>query len=243
MSEYGADAIRYWATGATLGQNLRFNPQEVKMGKKTTIKLWNVARFISMSAGEDMLKLLNEPDVTLESADAWILEQANRAVQAADNAFESYQYARAKDAIDELFWSNLADYYLEFIKYRLFGDDVESRRAAVGTLLRVFLAVLKLYAPIMPFVTEELYQLLYRPSGGSKSVHVSTWPDLFELPEDLDIVDFPQAIAAIDEIRKYKSEQELSLGAELGEYQLETEVDLEKYGSFIQGVGRVKKLS
>ena len=239
LEEYGADAVRYWATGAMLGQNLRFSIQEVKKGKKTAVKLWNVGRLIQMSLeGFNM----GETPENIDVADAWIIQELNRTIEKTTKAFDAYAYAEAKDEIDELFWSKFADYYLEFIKYRLAGSDAASRKAAQYTLTRAFLAILKMYAPILPFIAEELYQLIYKETEGAKSIHVSAWPTAMLAPEGKDVSDFADVIMAVDEIRKYKSEQGKSLGFELEEYALKTNVNLEKHGAFLQSATKVRRV-
>jgi len=166
LDKYGADAIRYWATGARLGQNLRFSTKEVEMGHKTAVKLHNVARFVAMHT--DTGKSGKQ-----EHADAWILKELNACIVAATKAFDDYSYSQARDVLDGFFWSKFTDYYLEFIKYRLFGEDEASKDAAIATLRTVFLAVLKMYAPLMPFITEQIYQDLYKDKERTKSVHIS----------------------------------------------------------------------
>jgi len=235
LDKYGADAIRYWATGARLGQNLRFSTKEVEMGHKTAVKLHNVARFVAMHT--DTGKSGKQ-----EHADAWILKELNACIVAATKAFDDYSYSQARDVLDGFFWSKFTDYYLEFIKYRLFGEDEASKDAAIATLRTVFLAVLKMYAPLMPFITEQIYQDLYKDKERTKSVHISTWPKVLQLDPSLDIHDFNQAIAAIDEVRKYKAQESMSLGKELEEYSLTTPIDVTKYSELVRGVGRIKIL-
>jgi valyl-tRNA synthetase len=235
VEEWGADAIRYWATGAGLGQNLRFNPTEIKKGKQITTKLWNVAKFISIN----MEGLDDNKEYTLEPSDIWIINQLNETIKKATEYFDSYQYAKAKNEIEEFFMSKLADYYIEFIKYRLYGENKESKGAAQYTLNYIFIDTLKMFAPILPFITEEIYSLIFK---NKESIHISKWPTIKETKTDLDITDFNEAISAIDEIRKYKSENQISLGAELEEYKLNTKVDLDKYGEFIKKAIRVKEI-
>lgn len=228
VEEYGADAIRYWATGASLGQNLRFNPKEIKKGKQIANKLWNVSRFIS----------LNDVDTTnyeLHYADYWILEELNNTIKKTTKYFDEYQYAKAKNEIEDFFMSKFADYYVEFVKYRLYGDNNLSKAGAVYTLKIVFKDILKMFAPIIPFITEELFD-------EEKSIHISKWPEIKEIENKLDMTGFENAIEAIKEIRKYKSENKISLGAEIEEYSLVTKVDIEKYGEFIKKAIKVKKL-
>ena len=230
IEEYGADAVRYWATGASLGQNLRFNPKEIKKGKQITIKLWNVARFIQMN------EINTNNDVTLEQPDLWIISEANKTIKIATEHFESFEYAKAKNEIEAFFMSKFADYYIEFVKYRLNENNKESKQAAQYTLYTVFTTILKLYAPLIPFVTEEIYHLF----TNENSIHNSSWPEptINKEPDE----DFKKAIEAIDEIRKYKSENKISLGKEIDEYKLKTNVDLNKYKEFIQKAIKVKKI-
>ena len=239
LKEYGADAIRYWATGAALSQNLRFNIQEVKKGKKTAIKLWNIARFLAMSM--DNFKFSKEK-IVFEAADIWIIQELNKTIKKATLAFEKYSFSKAKNEIDIFFWSKFADYYIEFIKYRIFGQDEKSKKAAQQTLLLVFYSVLKMFAPILPFITEEIYHRFFIKTEKVKSIHLLSWPKLIKISSPLNISDFNKVVQAIDEIRKYKSEAEIPLGTELDEFKLKTKIDIKKYGEFVKKVLRIKKL-
>ncbi|MFW6172686.1 MAG: valine--tRNA ligase [Elusimicrobiota bacterium] len=240
IEKYGADAIRYWATGAKLGQNLRFDPEEIKKGEKTTIKLWNVARFILMNLEENNKNNLKIDEFkNLEDADIWIINKTNQTINNVTEAFENYNYAEVREEISSFFWSNLANYYMEFIKYRLNGGDRKSKEKAQSTLLKVFLKTLKMYAPILPFVTEEIYSRVY---GEKKSIHLSNWPEQIELDFKTDISGFENAIKAIDEIKKYKSKNSIPLGNTIDKYSLNTKVNLEKYGKFIKEVININKL-
>jgi len=219
VEQYGADAIRYWATGAGLGQNLRFSEIEIKKGKQIATKLWNAGKFILTNCKDYDP---NEPAI-FEPADNWIIQELNQTIAEATNNFEEYQYAKAKTATEEFFMSKFADYYVEFVKYRLYGENTMSKRAAQNTLINIFINILKLYAPLIPFVTEELFQYF----SNEPTIHLSKWPETLKMPAEIDLSDFDKAIKAIDEIRKYKSENKISLGAELEEYKLTTKVNLE----------------
>ncbi len=234
VEEYGADAIRYWATGAGLGQNLRFNPKEIKKGKQISTKLWNVARFIMMYSQNN-----SSEGAVCEHADKWIVEELNKTIEEATKYFEGYEYAKAKMVIEEFFMSKFADYYVEFVKYRINGEDGASKSAALLTLKKVFRSILKLYAPIIPFITEELYQY-FKDNENEKTIHTSSWAEALKT-DDIDISDFDEVLGAIDEIRKYKSENQISLGAEIPEYKLNTKVNLDKYGLLVGKVGKVNK--
>ena len=244
IEQYGADALRYWATGATLGENMRWNEDEVKMGKKTINKLWNVFKF-------SLLHLENfEPNNfrgELEPADKWILNELYETIKVVGKSFEEYEYSKAKNNIEAFFWNYFTDNYLEFIKYRLYTEDKTSAsyQAAREILFVCLNAIVKLYAPIMPFITEEIYQALFQNFEKVKSIHISSWPEArtdwkagVEFKKE-----FSAVLEVINAIRKFKSESNISLGKEIDEFRISSEINLEKYGDFIQQSARVKKLA
>ncbi|MBI4836624.1 MAG: valine--tRNA ligase [Candidatus Abawacabacteria bacterium] len=238
VATYGADSIRYWATGAKLGQNLRFNIEEIHKGKRTVQKLWSVANFYHRNITNS---LDIKSGVELEPADQWILNELNMCIRESTEAFEAYDYARAREETSDFLWKKCADYYIEFIKYRLIANNHASKVAAQNTFHQVFFNLLKLFAPILPFITEAIYQELFREKNSPKSIHIAQWPKVTSqtnVPKG-----FSEVIVAIDEIRKYKSEQGLSLGAQLEKYQLTSKVDLVKYGLLIKAVMRITELN
>ncbi|MFA5871236.1 MAG: valine--tRNA ligase [Parcubacteria group bacterium] len=239
LEKYGSDALRFWSAGSSLGQDINYSEEEIKMGQRTTTKLWNAARFIGMNVKK--AELLKSTD-TIEPADAWIIDELNKTIAKTTKAFENYAYAKAKEEIDGFFWSKFADYYVEFVKYRFFGEDVKSKKVGEKTIATVFFNIVKLYAPIMPFVTEEIFQTYFKHFEKLKSIHISKWPEEIKLKKSPDISDFASAIKAVDEIRKHKTKNGLSLGAEIDSIKLKTKVNLKKYGEFLKNVGRAKHL-
>lgn len=243
IDQYGADALRYWATGATLGENMRWSEDEVKMGKKTINKLWNVFKFYLLH-----LKNFKPDDLEkeLEPADKWIFNELYETVKVAEKSFEEYEYSKAKNKIEAFFWNSFTDNYLEFIKYRLYDEDKTSASylTAGKTLFACFGAVIKMYAPIMPFITEEIYQFLFKDLEKVKSIHVSSWPEAQESWKAADEFkkEFSAVLEVINAIRKFKSESNISLGREIDEFQISPEISLKKYGDFIRRAARVKKL-
>jgi valyl-tRNA synthetase len=240
LEKYGSDALRYWSAGSSLGQDINYSEDEIKIGKKTTTKLWNAARFMAMNVKK--AELLKDSDA-IEPADAWIIDELNKTIAKTTKAFENYVYAKAKEEIDAFFWSKFADYYVEFVKYRFFGEDEKSKKVGEKTIATVFFNIVKLYAPIMPFVTEEIFQTYFKHLEKVKSIHISKWPEEIKLKKSPDISDFASAIKAVDEIRKYKTKNGLSLGAEIDSIKLKTKTNLKKYGEFLRKVGRVGRLS
>lgn len=234
VASHGADSIRYWATGAKLGQNLRFNIQEIQKGKRTCQKLWNVARLYAMyctNAASQKIDLNN-----LDAADSWIICSLNECITQATDAFENYEYAQAREIIHNFFWQKFTDYYLEFIKYRLMKNDSNAQQAFAYT----FRTLLKLFAPILPFITEEIFSHIFSDFEKTESIHLTAWPQV-ELAPNFEN-SFLQVLSAIDEIRKFKSSQGISMGASLPEYNLQQAISNQQYLSLIQEVMRIEKL-
>ena len=242
IATYGADAMRYWATGTTLGENIRYNEEEIKKGKKTVNKLFNVGKFAEMHLVNFTL-----PDTAseLELIDKWILSELNQTIEIATHSFEQYEYYKARTAIDQLFWNKFTDYYLELIKYRLYDESPEgqnSRKAAQYTLYIYIESLLKLYAPILPFITEELYQGLYSDTE-SKSIHNSTWPQTnttWQLSEEENNL-MTDILAVVEAVRAYKSQNSISLGKEIESFNYTSTQDISPYEVFLTKALRVGK--
>lgn len=219
LAEYSADAIRYWATGATLGSNHRFNLEDVKKGKHTVNKLWNAAKFCSVY----MEHFTPDPkaEYALELEDKWILHELNKAIRACSEAFEKYEYAEVRAVLGKFFWGTFCDYYLEIIKHRATEDS------AKYTMFVCLFDTLKLYAPILPFITEELYQLLYKNHEGIISIHKTRWP-VWNSDWIMDEKEYEQMVhflEEIDAIRKEKKEKRLRYKDVLDAYSLRTGID------------------
>lgn len=229
--QYGTDAMRFWASGASLGDDLRYSEDEIKIGKKTVTKIWNASRFCLMHIKKynpqklDIKKLADE--------DKWILTKLYAANDIYIKKMEKYQYAGAKLTIDNFFWKDFCDNYLEIVKLRVYENKhKKDLRAAQFTLYNTLLAILKLYAPIMPHITEEIYQEYFKKFERKKSIHLTTLPKpnkKLYFPEQKKHFDL--AIDIIGQIRKYKSKKNLSIKAETDKISVKTKNKLrvEKY--------------
>lgn len=179
MRKYGADALRYWAAGSHLGHDTRYNEKDVKDGRKLAIKLWNAARFVLMQLEGFDTDEPRPPVSERTPEDRWLLGELNRILPAVKENFEAYEYAGAREMIDRFFWAAFCDDYLEMVKDRFWTPDrypETARVSARATLWESLREVLALYAPFVPFVTEEIYQRIYRPAEGTVSLHVTAWP-------------------------------------------------------------------
>ena len=244
IEKYGTDAMRFWAAQSALGEDLRYSEDEVKIGKRTVIKIWNASKFALMHVKNYSPRL---SDVKyLENEDKWILTKFYETIEEYTTKMDKYEYSRAKEIIDNFFWKNLCDYYLEIIKSRLYDeDDNKTKRAAQFTLYNVILGCLKLYAPIVPFITENVYQDYFRKTEKIKSIHLTRLPELEKKLYFKKIADdFESVINAIAQIRKYKSEQQLSMKAKIDKVSIKVKdkKEIKKYLPLISKLMSIEKI-
>jgi len=157
LDKYGADALRFWSAGATLGKDLSYREDDVRTGLKTITKLWNASKFAIMH-----LEDFDNKKVKLNLIDSGILSKFNSLVKKVNESFEKYEYSKSRLLVEAFFWNQICDNYLEIAKDRLYNPDVrgvEERRSAQYVLRYMILNTLKLFAPIMPYITEEIYNL------------------------------------------------------------------------------------
>ena len=220
IEKYSADAVRYWAASTGLGKDTTISEEKIALGSKLVTKLWNVAKF-SQRFLENYQLPARLPDFT--PTDRWILSRAQWLIRRVTELFHNYDYAAAKSETESFFWRDLADNYLEMSKERLYDEANELREGARYTLYHVLLTVIKLFAPILPYITEEIYQALFVPIEGEGSIHNARWPVANEswLSAIADAAG-EALIEVATAIRRYKSESNISLGTELKRLQLAT---------------------
>jgi len=172
VKEYGADALRFWAAGSKLGEDLDYQEKDIITGKKFLTKIWNATRFVFMNLEDYDGKKPKK----LEKIDELFLLKLNELVKISTEGFENFEYSRAKNDTERFFWKMFTDNYLEIVKKRVYNDKGDRRVSAQYTLYKSLLTILKLIAPIMPFITEEIYQIYFKKTEKDKSIHVSGWP-------------------------------------------------------------------
>lgn len=187
IDKYGADALRFTLiTGNAPGNDMRFYWERIEASRNFANKVWNASRFIMMNM--DKLEaecpnvwneLTEEAPAGLADADKWILSKANTLVGAVTENMENFDLGIAAGKLYDFIWEEFCDWYIEMVKPRLYGDSVESKKAAVWTLRKVLTTALKLLHPYMPFVTEEIYRTLKEADGSfteDTSIMISAWP-------------------------------------------------------------------
>jgi len=213
IKKYSADALRHWSAGSTLGNNLRYNEQDVVDGNRLMTKLWNATRFTSTYLFDENDKPLSLSLGNPTLPDRWIVSRFMSTVISATEYLDKYEYSHALDVTKRFFFAEFCDNYLEVIKQRLWNPDrfpPEQVEAARYTLHSVLLGVLKLFAPFMPYITEELYQIVFRSFGGPVSIHISEWPVYDESRIDAEAEEAGKMLVdVLTGVRRWKTSQKV----------------------------------
>jgi valyl-tRNA synthetase len=214
LNKYGSDAIRQWAAGGgATGSDIPYRVQDVEYGRRFLVKLWNASGFTSnLLAGYQPSK---DAPADLQPLDQWMLSKAENTVKKVTEAFEKCQFNLVVEEIRNFTWHVFCDAYVEAVKDRLYRPEVhgqEKKAAAQYTLYEVLYRVLQMLSPVVPHLTEEIYQAMYADAKGFKSLTESPWPKfnpaivdgLAEKHGDL-------IIELIGEVRREKAEKHLPL--------------------------------
>jgi valyl-tRNA synthetase len=202
LEEHGSDAVRYWAANGRPGVDLTFDPGQLKVGRRLATKLLNASKFALGLGGTG-------GDIT-EPLDRSMLAALSTVVETATSAFQGYDHTAALAATETFFWT-FCDDYIELVKERAYGQGPAgaSARSALGVALDV---QLRLFAPVLPYVTEEVWSW----RGPASSVHRAAWPTVAELAA---VASDPALLAvtsdALSQIRRAKSKRRLSMRADV----------------------------
>jgi valyl-tRNA synthetase len=209
LDEHGSDAVRYWAASGRPGTDTAFDVGQMKIGRRLAIKVLNASKFALSLGG---VKNAAPLDVT-EPLDRAMLGNLASVVEQATTAFESFNYTKALEVTEASFWQ-FCDDYVELVKDRVYGaqGDVAalSAKAALGVATEVYL---KLFAPFLPFVTDEVWT--WWQDG---SVHTSKWPhsaDVSRFAGDVDLKVSDAVAVVLSAIRKVKSDAQVSMKTDI----------------------------
>jgi valyl-tRNA synthetase len=221
IEKYGADALRYWAASAKLGDDFDYQEKDLVTGKKLVTKLLNASRFIFMNLEDYDGKKPKK----LEPLDKLFLDKLNVLVKSSTEYFEKYEYSRVKNDVDNFFWKDFCDNYLELVKKRIYQGEGEKKISAQYTLYNSLLTILKLFAPIVPFITEKIYQEHYKKTEKEKSIHICEWPKFEKVKEKTVVKKYEDnelgwdkwelLLNLISKIRQEKSNAKKSMNAEI----------------------------
>ena len=240
LDEHGSDAVRYWAAAARLGTDAAFDVGQMKVGRRLAIKVLNAAKFVlSFELASDQVEVT-------EAIDQAMLAALGEVVSGATKAFEGYDHTKALELTESFFW-NFTDDYLELVKERAYGQNTDpaAQASAVSALRIALLSITKLMAPFIPFAAEEAWS--WWQEG---SVHRASWPAPDELAAFTDSQTpnlLSLASQALIGIRKAKSDEKLSMKAEISSLTIEAnESDIEALKlieSDLKSVGKIDQIS
>ncbi|MEU4566833.1 valine--tRNA ligase [Micromonospora sp. NPDC023956] len=207
LTEHGSDAVRYWAASGRPGTDLAFDPAQIRIGRRLATKLLNASRFALGLGAADALRA--PATAPLDTA---MLAELSEVVATATAAFDGYDHTAALQATEAFFW-RFCDDYIELVKERAYGTGpgADSARAALATALS---AQLRLFAPVLPYVTEEVWS--WWRYG---SVHRAPWPTTYEVQRAVRGTGDPALLRlagdALSQVRRAKSERKLSMRTEV----------------------------
>ena len=221
IATHSADILRYWTAGAKLGTDTYFSPDELSISKRFNRKLWNATKFaISHLQDIDFAKTPN-----LLPVDKWIIERANETMANAASLLSEYEIGPARHKIDDFFWKDFCDNYIEIIKERLYKPDIhgiEERKSGQYALYHALFSIIKMYAIYVPHITEHIYQEFFKQHEQILSIHLTRWEEPAII--DADIINFGEKLKEIiAEMRKFKSEHNLSMATEMETLEIRTE--------------------
>jgi valyl-tRNA synthetase len=218
IDQFGADAVRYWSLAARLGTDTAFDEKQFAVGRRLVMKLYNASKYaLAQSAAEGPVT---------HPLDLGFLARLGDTAARASELLEQLDYAGALDVVERFFWSGYTDNYLELVKARARSEtDAAGRSSAVSAAQTGLRVLLRLFAPYLPYVTEEIWSWGFAEATGHRSVHRAPWPTADELPKSGPEAGrvFDLACAFLDEVRRGKSAAGGTVGRHLASLRVAAE--------------------
>lgn len=216
LDQYGSDAVRYWSASARLGTDTAFDENVLKIGKRLVTKIFNASKFVLSQTGQ--------AGPIIEELDKAFLLKLQRLVQVVTKQFDDMDYSNALGETERFFWNSFTDTYIELVKMRARDDNNKAEQASAIASLRLALNVLlRLFAPFLPYVTEEVWSWAFAAETGYKSIHHAKWPekdDFSHVSQPADQASLDVAIQCLGVINKHKTESGVSLAKAIEELDL-----------------------
>ena len=247
LEQFGADSVRYWAARARLGVDTAYDEQVFKVGKRLCTKLFNASKFAIGQFSSIDAALLTPDKITCETDRAFVAE-LRPLIERATAAFGEFDYAQALMLTEEFFWGTFCDNYLEIAKPRSYDEGLtEGRLSAASALRLLHRAMVRMLAPYLPYLAEEVWHWCYSGDAGmDDSVHRSPWPKLDELaavPAPKNALTYEATAAVLDAVRKAKAAANLSMKAPVKQVTVTGKADaLEAVGAALDDVKRMLQI-
>jgi valyl-tRNA synthetase len=257
IEEKGSDIVRYWASTSHLGADTAYLEDVFKIGQKLITKLFNAAKFASMN-----FELLQADAKVTEASDIWVLSRLEQVVKRATEEFSKFEYARAREAIEEFFWRDFCDNYLEICKVRSYGLSAEKlagiefsdaqkneilakQQSSILTLRICLNTLLKLFAPFIPHICDEIYSTIFSEEFeeiGSINAR-GNWPKIDQKFFDQKLFEMGEAaLEVIFEVRKFKSEKNISMKTTVKKLVVNSQKDLLEISEDLKNVCNAEEL-
>lgn len=222
LQQFPADAIRYWTSCARLGYDVVYNDAELKNGVRLITKLWNAFRFIETFITEKKLEYTPQ-----DTINAWIFDVFSKMMVEYNRYFNEYEFSLALAAIEQFFWQQFCDNYVEFIKHRLYNESHYSPQLiqeTKQTLSEIGFRILQCFAPFVPHITEKLYHQMFKKHQEPISLHVTNLQN-YQLRFCGEIIEqkIVLLLEIVKEVRKLKTERQLSLKTVIARLELCTD--------------------
>lgn len=180
VEKYGCDSLRYFLnTNSSPGLDLRYDETKIESSWNYLNKVWNISRYVMMN-----IEGYHEVDLKhakLNLASRWILARLNQVIKEVDYNFDKYEFGEGNKALYNFVWNDFASWYVEISKVDLQSDDAENKNITQNVLVYVLMQIIKMLHPIVPFITEEIYQSLPHKE---ESITISSWPTVEEAFND-----------------------------------------------------------
>jgi len=222
IEEKGSDIVRYWASTSHLGSDTAYSEDVLKIGKKLTNKIWNASKFAAIQLNNldgkpSTAKADTENGIICNELDKWALTRLQKTITKATLEFERYEYCKARNAVEDFFWNDFCDNYLEMVKTRAYdehGSDKKGQQSACYAIYHILETLLRLFAPFTPHITEELYSHIFDDKyEANGSIHKSgTWPnaDILPLDEESEQIGI-NSVEILNVVRKIKADKNISI--------------------------------
>jgi valyl-tRNA synthetase len=245
IDKYGADALRFTLiTGNTPGNDMRFREERLEASRNFANKIWNASRFVLMNLEDFDLDSLNEDKLKPTLSDNWMQSRLNTVTQELDDALEAYNFGEMASSLYDFIWNEFCDWYIELLKARLYQDqDPEAKLTAQYFALNTLESLLRLLHPVMPFITEEIWQKL---PGTEGSIMRAQWPEKVEADFDKDAEEKMNLIMnVIKAVRNIRNEMKVNPGrrikAILSAPKNKANI-LEEGREYLENLARIKEL-